>query len=66
MEINKTYTFEEIEKLSLNGDFELEEFGKFLIGKSFIALTNNDEIISFVLIGIQRKNAIFKCIYLDS
>jgi len=67
-----SYTYDEIENLTLdkgldNSEFSLEELGSFIIGKHFLVLEHGteDKVASFTLTGTKGDLSIYECVYTD-
>lgn len=68
----ESYTYEEIEFFSEDigldeAEFELNRWGKFVIGAQVLILEHKskDIIMTFVLTGVQGDKSIYECVYTD-
>ena len=59
--------YQAIAEYSEKNNFEIEDFGKEIIGEQFILLRDPDydKVISFVLTGSSGNGSVFTCIYTD-
>lgn len=59
------YTWNQIIKFSIEGEYNNSELGSYTVGKNFIVLESDLHTLSFVLTGTQGQESIYECIYID-
>ena len=61
----ESYLYSMLETFATQNDLILEEYGKNVLGSSFLSTEKDDRLFSFVLTGTIGNDYIYECIYAE-